>query len=46
VANRLGIMDDEKAGVPRTAYMGIVTIFWKGHYLHIAPADGKPHYKQ
>eukprot|EP00802_Teleaulax_amphioxeia_P015419 Tamp_15509.p1 GENE.Tamp_15509~~Tamp_15509.p1 ORF type:complete len:308 (+),score=62.90 Tamp_15509:454-1377(+) len=46
VANRLGLMDDEKAGVPRTAYLGIVTLFWKGHYLYIAPRDGKPHYKQ
>ena len=29
IANRLGLMDDEKAGVARTAYLGIVTLFWK-----------------
>ena len=26
IAKQLGIMDDEKAGVPRTAYMGVVTL--------------------
>ena len=28
LAKRLGIMDDEKAGVPRTSYRGIVE-FWR-----------------
>ena len=45
IARQLGIMDDEKAGVPRTAYMGVVSVAWKGHYLHIAPKDGVTHYK-
>ena len=37
IAKQLGIMDDEKAGVPRTAYMGVVTIKFNGHRVHIAP---------
>jgi len=39
-ANRLGVMDNIKAGVPRTAYMGIVS-FWKGETkVHLVPQDG------
>ena len=40
IAKQLGIMDDEKAGVPRTAYMGVVTINYNGHLAHIAPRGG------
>uniref|UniRef100_A0A914IAX0 Alpha-1,3-mannosyl-glycoprotein 2-beta-N-acetylglucosaminyltransferase n=1 Tax=Globodera rostochiensis TaxID=31243 RepID=A0A914IAX0_GLORO len=37
VALKVGIMADSKAGVPRTAYRGIVTCFLNGTRLFIAP---------
>jgi alpha-1,3-mannosyl-glycoprotein beta-1,2-N-acetylglucosaminyltransferase len=40
IAKRLGIMQDEKAGVPRTAYMGVVTIKYRGYRLYITPRGG------
>ena len=39
-------MDDEKAGVPRTAYLGVVSIRHEGSMLHVAPASGHEYYKQ
>ncbi|KAL3285708.1 hypothetical protein HHI36_000238 [Cryptolaemus montrouzieri] len=33
----LGLMDDFKSGVPRTAYKGIVTFHYKGRMVHLAP---------
>lgn len=30
-AKRIGIMTDEKAGVPRTGYQGVVTFWWGRH---------------
>lgn len=33
----LGLMDDFKSGVPRTAYKGIVTFHYKGTMVHLAP---------
>lgn len=36
-AQALGIFDDEKAGVPRTAYHGIVEIRWGSHFLFLTP---------
>ncbi|CAG0890125.1 unnamed protein product [Cyprideis torosa] len=37
LARILGIMDDLKAGVPRTAYKGIVTVFFRGRRIFIVP---------
>ncbi|KAK9883953.1 hypothetical protein WA026_004891 [Henosepilachna vigintioctopunctata] len=33
----LGLMDDFKSGVPRTAYKGIVSFHYKGRMVHLAP---------
>ncbi|KAJ8925529.1 hypothetical protein NQ315_009368 [Exocentrus adspersus] len=37
ITKKLGLMDDFKSGVPRTAYKGIVTFFYKGRTVHLAP---------
>ncbi|CAH0551989.1 unnamed protein product [Brassicogethes aeneus] len=37
ITKKLGLMDDFKSGVPRTAYKGIVTFYYKGHRVHLAP---------
>ncbi|KAL3119014.1 hypothetical protein niasHT_003797 [Heterodera trifolii] len=37
IALRVGVMADSKAGVPRTAYRGVVTCFLNGTRLFIAP---------
>ena len=36
-AKYFGIMDDFKDGVPRTGYMGIVTVYAHGKRIYIAP---------
>ena len=36
-ARKFGLMTDFKAGVPRTAYHGIVTFYRGGHRIYIAP---------
>lgn len=36
-AKKLGLMDDFKSGVPRTAYKGIVTFHYKNRMVHLAP---------
>ncbi|WAR29863.1 MGAT1-like protein [Mya arenaria] len=36
-AKKLGIMDDFKAGVERTAYMGVVSFSYQGQRVHVAP---------
>lgn len=33
----LGLMDDFKSGVPRTAYKGIVTFHYRNRMVHLAP---------
>lgn len=33
----LGLMDDFKSGVPRTGYRGIVSFFYKGRRVYLAP---------
>jgi alpha-1,3-mannosyl-glycoprotein beta-1,2-N-acetylglucosaminyltransferase len=40
LGKRLGIMTDWKAGVPRAAYKGIVTIFFRNRRLYITPPKG------
>ncbi|CAG9865279.1 unnamed protein product [Phyllotreta striolata] len=37
ITKKLGLMDDFKSGVPRTAYKGIVTFHYKGRMVHLAP---------
>ncbi|XP_052236937.1 alpha-1,3-mannosyl-glycoprotein 2-beta-N-acetylglucosaminyltransferase-like isoform X2 [Dreissena polymorpha] len=37
IAKQLGIMDDFKAGVERTAYMGVVSFTYKGQRVNVAP---------
>ncbi|KAI6173908.1 hypothetical protein M3Y98_01132900 [Aphelenchoides besseyi] len=39
IAKGLRLMADTKAGVPRTAYKGIVTCFVKGNRVFLAPKD-------
>jgi alpha-1,3-mannosyl-glycoprotein beta-1,2-N-acetylglucosaminyltransferase len=39
ISNRLGAMDNIKAGVPRTAYKGIVTIWRHQKQVHIVPSS-------
>ena len=36
-AKLLGIMEDFKAGVPRTAYHGIVSVFYSGVRVYLTP---------
>ncbi|KAG6447244.1 hypothetical protein O3G_MSEX004817 [Manduca sexta] len=36
-AKKLGLMDDFRSGVPRTAYRGIVTCFIRGRRVYLAP---------
>ena len=44
IARRYGMMKDEKEGVPRTAYLGVVTIFRNNRRIYIAPRQGwKPY---
>lgn len=38
-ANHFGIMNDFKAGVPRTAYKGIVQVYFKNKVIYIAPEE-------
>ena len=40
LANELHIMSDEKAGVYRTAYMGVVAVQTKGTQLYLVPRSG------
>jgi len=37
VTNRSGAMDNIKAGVPRTAYKGVVSVWKDGCRVHLAP---------
>ncbi|XP_050558337.1 alpha-1,3-mannosyl-glycoprotein 2-beta-N-acetylglucosaminyltransferase isoform X2 [Spodoptera frugiperda] len=37
-AKKLGLMDDFRSGVPRTAYRGIVTCFIRGRRVYLAPS--------
>ncbi|CAH1116545.1 unnamed protein product [Phaedon cochleariae] len=37
ITKKLGLMDDFKSGVPRTAYKGIVTFHFEGKMVHLAP---------
>ncbi|CAG9794232.1 unnamed protein product [Diatraea saccharalis] len=37
-AKKLGLMDDFRSGVPRTAYKGIVSCFVRGRRVYLAPS--------
>ncbi|CAK1548811.1 unnamed protein product [Leptosia nina] len=37
-AKKLGLMDDFRSGIPRTAYRGVVTCFIKGRRVYLAPS--------
>ena len=39
LANKFGLMDDERGGVLRTAYHGAVTFYYSNTYLHLVPAE-------
>lgn len=39
VGKHLGVMTDFKAGIPRMAYQGIVTVVFKGKTVHLVPGD-------
>lgn len=38
-AKQFGLMDDFRSGVPRTGYRGVVTFFYKGRRVHLAPSS-------
>jgi alpha-1,3-mannosyl-glycoprotein beta-1,2-N-acetylglucosaminyltransferase len=40
LSNMVGVMDNIKAGVPRTAYRGVVSLWRSGTKLHLVPRDG------
>ena len=40
LAKQLSIMSDEKAGVYRTAYMGVVALRYKGTQVYLVPREG------
>ncbi|RXG70352.1 Alpha-1,3-mannosyl-glycoprotein 2-beta-N-acetylglucosaminyltransferase [Armadillidium vulgare] len=37
ITKALGIMDDFKAGVPRTGYHGVVSFFYNGRRIYLSP---------
>jgi alpha-1,3-mannosyl-glycoprotein beta-1,2-N-acetylglucosaminyltransferase len=37
LARKLGVMDNIKARVPRTAYKGVVTFWYQGTKVHLVP---------
>ncbi len=39
IARQVGVMDNVKAGVPRTAYMGIVSFWLSGVKVHLVPKN-------
>lgn len=45
-AKHLGIMDDLKAGVPRTGYMGIVSLMYGGQRVFLAPTQNWTGYEE
>ncbi|XP_029959470.1 alpha-1,3-mannosyl-glycoprotein 2-beta-N-acetylglucosaminyltransferase a [Salarias fasciatus] len=44
LAKNLGVMDDLKSGVPRTGYRGVVSFFYKGRRVYLAPPPGWSQY--
>lgn len=39
IAKQFGLMEDLKDGIPRTAYMGVITFKWKGCKINLVPTD-------
>lgn len=44
LTKNLGIMDDLKSGVPRAGYRGVVSFFFKGRRIYLAPPPGWTQY--
>ncbi|XP_054916902.1 alpha-1,3-mannosyl-glycoprotein 2-beta-N-acetylglucosaminyltransferase-like [Poeciliopsis prolifica] len=44
MAKNLGIMDDLKSGVPRAGYRGVVSFFYRGRRIYLAPPPGWSQY--
>lgn len=44
LAKNLGIMDDLKSGVPRAGYRGVVSFFYRGRRIYLAPPPGWTQY--
>ncbi|KAM4581554.1 alpha-1,3-mannosyl-glycoprotein 2-beta-N-acetylglucosaminyltransferase a isoform 1-T2 [Odontesthes bonariensis] len=44
LAKNLGVMDDLKSGVPRTGYRGVVSFFFRGRRIYLAPPPGWTRY--
>ncbi|KYQ50176.1 Alpha-1,3-mannosyl-glycoprotein 2-beta-N-acetylglucosaminyltransferase [Trachymyrmex zeteki] len=38
ITKLLGLMDDFRSGVPRSGYRGVVTFFYNGRRVHLAPS--------
>eukprot|EP01125_Pyxidicula_operculata_P015130 TRINITY_DN5109_c0_g1_i2.p1 TRINITY_DN5109_c0_g1~~TRINITY_DN5109_c0_g1_i2.p1 ORF type:complete len:233 (-),score=24.82 TRINITY_DN5109_c0_g1_i2:65-763(-) len=46
LCRKFQLMEDEKAGVPRTAYYGVIT-FWRGtNYIYLAPQGTKENFEK
>lgn len=46
LARKFGLMSDLKAGVPRTAYKGVVTLYRNGRRIYIAPPSDWKEYSE
>lgn len=46
LAKSLGVMFDVKAGVPRTGYMGVVSLIYNGQRVYLAPPSGWEKYDE
>jgi alpha-1,3-mannosyl-glycoprotein beta-1,2-N-acetylglucosaminyltransferase len=40
IAAKIGVMNELKAGVPRGAYGGVVSFWWKSNRMFIVPQSG------
>ena len=40
LATKLGIMSDASSGIPRTAYKGVVTVYYSGIRVFLVPEGG------
>lgn len=45
-ANFFRVMSDEKAGIARTSYEGIVSFYYNSHRIHLVPIELKPKIEQ
>lgn len=40
IATKIGIMTDRASKVPRTSYMGVISVIYQGYRLFIVPKEG------